>query len=485
MNRFRTLAIGGGAVAVLGVGALAMANRPEEDAADTSALFATAEVRDLEIVAEAPGEVEPIRTVEVKSKASGEVLVVHVETGDVVEQGTLLAEIDPRDVQNALDQAEADLESARVRQQTAEAQQRRMEALRETGAVTEQEYENAVQAATEARTAVVRAQTNLELARVRRNDVTIRAPTAGTIISRAAEPGSIIASATSNVSGGTTLFTMADLSEIQVRARVDETDVGRLVPGQEVQVTVEAYPGRVFPGRVLKIEPQAVVDQNITMFPVLIRLPNNDGALKPGMNAEVSVQIADRRGVTTVPNSAVPGQRDLNTIAEALGVSAEELAAATAPAGGRAARGDSGAAAAGEAPGAECMALFQKIREAGGPAGLSEADRARMAECRQSFQRRGGPGGAGGAGGARGRQLPGATTNRPGVIFVRNGDEIEPRRVIMGVSDWEHTEIVEGVEAGEEVVLVTVANLQRQQQEMSDRIRERQGGGVIPGAGGR
>src|SRR5690606_3445488 len=195
MTRRGVILIGGTAVC-FGVAIFAVSASPREPAREGAAqpVAVPAQRTDLEVLAEAPGAVEPIRTVEVKSRASGEVLRVYVETGDRVGQGQLLAEIDPRDVQNALDQAIADLESAEVLASTTEAHRARMEKLRETRAVTQQEYENAVQAAASARAAAVRARTNLQLARERRNDVTIRAPIAGTIISDNVEPGQIIAS---------------------------------------------------------------------------------------------------------------------------------------------------------------------------------------------------------------------------------------------------------------------------------------------------
>src|SRR5687768_5551551 len=168
----------------------------------TAASLAEAEVdrRDIEVVAEAAGRLEPVQVVEVKSNASGEVLQVQADTGDVVAQGTLLAEIDPRDVQSAVDQAAADYESAQVRLTTARAEQRRAERLLEAGLTSRQEAEQTADAAATARAALVRAETALRLAREKRQDVTIQAPIAGTIIDRGVEPGQIIASATSNVS---------------------------------------------------------------------------------------------------------------------------------------------------------------------------------------------------------------------------------------------------------------------------------------------
>src|SRR5690606_11892304 len=121
--------------------------------------------------------------------------------------------------------------------------------------------------------------------------------------------------------GGTPLMLMADLAQMQVRTLVDETDIGRIRPGQGARVLVEAYPGRVFAGEVLKIEPQAVVDQNVTMFPVLVLLDNRDRLLNPGMNAEVQVEIARREDVVTVPNAAIVGPRDLVAAGAVLGLS--------------------------------------------------------------------------------------------------------------------------------------------------------------------
>ena len=431
--KIKKFALAGGAAVLLGVGALTLRGEDAEAVAARAPETAVAGTRDLELRAEASGTVEPIRTVEVKSKASGEILRVYVETGDQVEQGALLAEVDPRDVQNALDQAAAELQSARVALQTTSAQRERMEALRGSGVVTQQEYESAVSAAAASRTAVVRAQTNYQLAQERRKDVTIRAPIAGTVIVRQVEPGQIIASATSNVSGGSTLFTMADLSEIQVRAKVDETDIGQVQPGQTARVSVEAFPGRTFTGRVLKVEPQAVVEQNVTMFPVLVRLQNREGLLKPGMNAEVAVEITRRADVTAVPSTAVTTLREAGTAAAALGLDADSVRASLRPAGA--------AAGAGAGRGAR--------RE----------------------------------GGERSAQATAPGGNRPGVVFVDGARGPEPRRVTLGLSDWEYTEVVSGIKPGETVYVVAGAQLQQKQQDAADRMRQR-AGGVFPGTGG-
>jgi len=464
-TRAKALALG---VLLAGSGALAACGGSPEAAADTAPETAAVERRDLDVAVEAAGVVEPIRVVEVKSKASGEILALHVETGDMVARGALLAEIDPRDVSNALAQAEADLSVARVSIATTSAERRRMQELREAQVATQQEFEAAVQQAANAQAQLVRAETNLELARQRSGDVTIRAPIAGTVIERTSETGQIIASATSNVSGGTTLLKMADLSEVQVRAKVDETDLGQVKPGQTARVSVESYPGRTFTGTVLKVEPQAVVEQNVTLFPVLVRLDNREGLLRPGMNADVQVQVVRRPGAVVVPNGAVVGVRDAGTAAEALGLDAEAVQASLRPAGA--------AGAASATP--ECRALMQKVREAGGPSGLADEDRAKMRECRAAAG--GGERSGRGSGSAQG----GAGATRPGVLFVEGAKGPEARRVTLGVSDWEYTEVLGGVKPGDKVRLMSATRLKQEQEQMTERMRQRAGGGIVPGGGG-
>jgi HlyD family secretion protein len=468
-----------GALALVGAGVYFVRGRSAAKTPQKELPTAEAKRMDMEIVAEASGLLEPIRVVEVKSKASGEVLRVLVETGSKVEQGDLLTEIDPRDVQNALTQAEADLESARVRLSTVEAQRQRMEALRASGVVTQQELETSVDAAATARAAAVRAETNLQLARERRKDVTIRAPIAGTILERTIEPGLIIASATTNVSGGTTLFKMADMSEMQVRTKVDETDIGKLRPGLEARVSLEAYPGRTFTGEVVKIEPQAVVEQNVTLFPVLIRLKNPEGLLKPGMNAEVGVEIASREDVVTVPNTAVVSPREAASAAAVLGLDEATVRATLRPPGAGPASGP--ALETPTAPSPECAALFERLKTDAGPPTLSDADREKLQACRPEGMAEGGGRGSRFRGGQG--QRGGNPDRRPGVVFVQQAEGPQPRRVMLGLSDWENTEVLSGLEAGEKVLLVSVAQLQAQQQQSLERMRQRTGG-VIPGAGG-
>lgn len=438
---------------------------------------------DLRITAEATGTVEPIRRVEVKSKASGEVLRLHVDIGDEVEPGTLLAEVDPRDVRNRYDQAAADLEVARARAEIARQQLERQRELLAAGVITQQELESASLEAANSEANLVKAQTNFDLAELQLNDVTIRAPLAGTILERNVEEGTVIQSASQNVSGGSVLFVMATLEAMQVRTLVDETDMGDLRAGMEASVTVEAYPERTFVGTVEKIEPQAVVQQNVTMFPVIVTLDNRSGLLKPGMNAEVAVLIDEAMDALLVPNGAIVNVQDAGPAAMALGLDPSTLdlqALRNAP---RPAAGPSGGEG-GEAQtdtASQARPDFQALREQVQRGEISQDSvRTLMAQLRA----------AGGAPGMRRVGGPAAVTRergepRPAVVFVMNAQGVpEPRSVLIGLNDWDNTQVIAGLEGDEQLAVVGAAQLQAQQQQWLEQIRSRGGGSPFGGGGG-
>ena len=492
------------ALALVGLAVAACGQAPEE--AGVVVQTAPVEVRDMRITAEAAGELEPVHKVEVKSKASGEILQLYVDSGDEVEPGALLARVDPRDVENAHDQAVADLDVAQARLSIAQAQLSRSQELLESEVITAQEYEQRQLEHANAQAALVRAQTNLGRAELRLTDVTIRAPMAGTVLEKQVEDGQVIQSATGNVSGGTTLFVMANLDDMRVRTLVDETDMGPLTPGMVATVSVEAFPDRTFQGRVEKIEPQAVVQQNVTMFPVIVLLDNRAGLLKPGMNADVEVLVDERPGALTVPNNAVVDPRELAPAAEVLGLDPQAVAVdrsawpplmaqaaarsgASGPGvGGQEAvagrgRGGQGAALGGEGMAGirariqsgeitpdSARALFAAARGARGGAGAG----ARGGRGAMNF-------GAGGAmAGAGARAAAGGSTGepsyRPAIAFVVDqAGEIAARPVVIGLSDWDFAEILAGLEEGEELALIGAAQLQAQQQERMERMRSRMG----------
>lgn len=491
--------------AALALGVVALgACQTGEAAEDARPRFITAEATrgNLELRAEATGTVEPVREVEVKSKASGEILRLHADIGDRVERGTLLAEIDPRDVRNRFNQTEADLAVAQAQMEIARAQLERQRQLLEAQVITQAEFENATLSFANAQASLVRAQTNHELAELQVADVSIRAPMSGTIIQRNVEEGAVIQSASANVSGGTVLFVMANLGEMQVRTLVDETDMGDLEAGLQASVTVEAFPDRTFQGVVEKIEPMATVEQNVTMFPVIVSLDNRSGLLKPGMNAEVEIFIDQATDVVVVPNNAVVQTSDVGPAAMALGLELDEIAlgpfmrggggfggrAGGGVAAGGAAEGEGGAGGDAEdgAPGAGGpMAQIQELRTKMQSGEITQ-DSMRAAMQALRAANGGAAGGFRGAGGRSGFQAGEASgrETRPAAVFVLGPDSIpEPRMVLLGIGDWDQVEIVSGLDGGETLVVVGPAQLQAQQDEFLERMRSRMGGSPFGGGG--
>ena len=464
---------------------------------------------DMRLTAEATGNVEPIRAVEVTSKASGEVTRLYVDVGNEVEPGALLAEVDPRDVRNAFDQSQADLEVAQARAEISQAQLTRSEELLESGVISDQEHESRALDFANSRASVVRAETNFELAQLRLDDVIIRAPLAGTILEKNVEEGQVIQSASQNVSGGTTLVIMADLKFMQVRTLVDETDMGDIRAGMPATVTVEAYPQERFMGIVEKIEPQALVQQNVTMFPVIVQLDNDSGLLRPGMNAEVEIELAQESGVLLVPNNALVTPEDVQPASLVLGLDTATIDTSNLFAGlgdgrGRPTADQTSAREGGRSGGRQGGAT----RGTGGGRGGAAFDsmRALMAsgisqdsalvllpEIANLFSgRRGGGGGGGGRGGFSGQGAveqvgqaePGEGTSgrqretSRAVVFVVAADgTIEPRGVIIGLNDFDFTEVVSGLEEGDLIATIGAADLRASRDEARNRGRPDFGGG--------
>jgi HlyD family secretion protein len=283
--------------------------------------------RDVIVDAQANGAIEPIVIVDVKSKASGVITQMPVETGTLVKPGDLIVQVDTRDVQNRFNQANAALNAAQAKLSVAESDKKRNEEMFKARVITPQEFEQVAVSYENAKSGVVNATAALDLARQALEDATVKAASEGTIITKNVAVGTVIASATGTVSGGTTIVQMADLSVVRIRALFNENDIGNVHPGEAANVTVDAYPDRRFGGVVEKIEPQAVIQQNVTMFPVLVNLENREGLLKPGMNGEVSVLIDERDNVLAIPNDAIKSPREAVATGAMLGMSSDSVTA--------------------------------------------------------------------------------------------------------------------------------------------------------------
>ena len=454
--------------------------------------------RDIVVSAQAAGIIEPDTTVEVKSKASGEILEIRVETGELVERGTLMVRVDQRTPRNTLAQREAQLEVAQAQLANAAAQKRRADELFKSQSITETEHEKADLDYANAKASVVSAEVQVENARIQMDDTDVRAPIRGTIIEKNVERGQVISSPTSTVGGGTVLLQMADLNLVQVRTLVDETDIGKIQPGMRATVEVAAFPNRPFDGSVLKIEPQAVTQQNVTMFPVLVRIENQDLLLKPGMNAEVELHIGRRDGVLAVANAALRTRGDVSSAAAVLGLTMErvqeQLAQAERPTTDSAvsqaslaakANGESGSGPETiEMPNgttvtlpegvtaAQVQAIFAKFQSGQRP---TAEERALLQKIRGA-----GRGGRGQHGGQQRSQVDAQMGGQYIVFVLRNG---EPTAVNVrtGLTDLDYSEIVSGLTETDSVLVLPSASLVRSQAQFQERINRVTGGGGLPG----
>ena len=284
-----------------------------------------AESRSLELIIDASGSVEAISSIEIKSKASGEILFLGAEVGDKVNKGDVLARIDQRTPSNTLSQAEADIGVSIVKLKNAEAQLERGRQLHLGNSISDKAFEEIQELHSFAKAQLVRAEVYLENAKIALEDTLVRSPVTGKVITRQAEVGTVITSPTAAVGGGTLLMRMADLNKVRVRAFVDEVDIGKLSIGQEVSLKVSSYKDKEFIGYVAKIEPLASVNQNVTTFPVLIDIDNKEELLLLGMTAEVKIKVLDTKINLTVPSGALRTRKNLNFVATLLGLSEEDI----------------------------------------------------------------------------------------------------------------------------------------------------------------
>ena len=279
----------------------------------------------LEVSIEASGIIEAISSVEIKSKASGEILFLGAEVGDTVDKGSMLGQIDQRTPKNILDQSESDIEASKVRLDNAKSQFERGSELHSKGSISDKDYEDIQENLAQAKSSVVRTEVSYENAKIALDDTIVRSPVAGTVISRPVEVGQVISSPTMAVGGGTILMTLADLSKVRVRALVDEIDVGKVSIGQVVSIKVAAYRDKEFFGTVAKIEPLAKVEQNVTTFPVLIDIDNDENLLLLGMNTDVVIEILNKDVSMTAPSMSLRTRKDIYSAATILNIPKETV----------------------------------------------------------------------------------------------------------------------------------------------------------------
>ncbi len=494
-------------VAIVGVGVvIALASFTLVGGDSDQIEFFTSDVTrgTIENAVAATGSVEAVLTVQVGSQVTGQVQMLYADFNSIVRAGQLLAVLDARTFEAALENSRASLVSARSRIRTAEAdlvnahaslvsaraslesarvdadkaqiQFRRSQELQEAELISDTEFENAratVEAARarlaqseaslaqgeaqiisraagieQANASVVQAEADVDRAELNLEYTSIYSPVDGVVISREVDVGQTVSASTS----APTLFNIAnDLAQMRVNTSVDEADIGRLAQTNDVNFTVDAYPGEQFRGRIEEIRLNPRTSQNVVTYSVIVAVNNQDLKLKPGMTANITVTTARRDDVLTVPNSAL---RYMPADAEH-----EMGQLMTRGMGGR---GDASSPASESRQAPEGR---ERFRAPGGSGGRDQGGfRAEGFPTRRGMEtaRIQGGGASGNAPGQLwdpGEKLQFATppepTPRPGVVWVLNSQGVpEPRMLMLGITDGARSEVLSGNLAAGEVLLI-------------------------------
>jgi HlyD family secretion protein len=304
----------------------------------------------------ATGRIEPISKVEIKSKANGIIKEIKVEAGNLVTAGQVLAELDKENLSARLREARAALMSAESLLTAAQAELSknkieadspdvafarrnvdRVEKLYKSGLVSQQEADDARRPLEQAenRQHVARSQLSVSQARIAQaeagvaqakaaverseeelNNATIRSPIKGVVLSRDIEIGSPVSSILNMGSAATLVMVLGDISQVYVRGKVDEADIGLVRLGQSAHIKVETFKDKQFDGHVTQISPMGAEKDNVVSFEVKVSISNPGGELRANMTANAEIILEERRGTLIIPESAISYDAQRNASVE-------------------------------------------------------------------------------------------------------------------------------------------------------------------------
>ena len=250
----------------------------------------------------ANGALEAVQTVAVGSEVSGKIVELQADYNSVVTNGQVLARLDASTYERQVEQAEAEVESARAGLKLAEANYARARELRALELVSQADYDQAEASLAQAKASLRMREASLSKAQVDLEKTTIFSPMDGVVISRAVDVGQTVAASLN----APTLFTIAqDLRKMRIEAQISEADVGGVAEGQAVKFTVDAYPAQTFTGLVSQVRYEPVTNQGVVNYIAIVEVDNGDLKLRPGMTANAEVTTARRENVLRLPNAAL------------------------------------------------------------------------------------------------------------------------------------------------------------------------------------
>ncbi len=445
----------------------------------------------IESLVNTAGTISPVVTVDVGSELSGLISELHADFNSEVKSGQVIARIDDRTILARLRQIEADVASANASLQQQQANQARAaadlelaesEVRRQRELVARQLSSQAELDQAEAglkiaaanldvagaqvaaaRATVQQRQAQLEQTQLDLDRTYIKSPVDGTVIDRQVDVGQTVAASLS----APLLFQIAqDLTQMQIEADVDEADIGQIRQGLIARFTVDAFPDQTFTGTVTQVRKAATVTNNVVTYKVIVGAENPGQRLLPGMTANVNIVLGEKDDVLRVNNSALrftpPGVENPaggpggpgGDLAERLDALVSELEL------------DATQRRAVESAVADMRDSMAAMRNAGsggfpGPGGFSNP-REQFQRMRQRLNNQ--LSGVltpdqlarfeAGFGGGRGARNPALADMRPGQVWVLDGEQPRPVRVLVGISDSQYSEVVsQDLTAGDEVIV--------------------------------
>ncbi len=381
--------------------------------------FVEVERGDIENIISSSGTLSAVGTVEVGTQVSGTIAGILVDYNETVQAGQVLAVLDTTMLSASVRDARAGVVRARALYDQAVRDYDRESDLHENDLISDAQLSDTQTSVETARAGVLSAEASLDRSRANLRYAVIRSPIDGTVIMRNMEPGQTVAASFSTP----TLFVIAeDLSEMEIHALVDESDIGAIREGQSVRFTVEAYMDEEFTGTVRQIWLQPQTVQNVVMYTVVVDARNDRGLLYPGMTATTDFLIDERHDVLMVSNAALR-LRATPGMFEEMRATMEARTA--------------------ELPDSLRQAMQERMARRGGAAGGHPGGGGESAS--------GPPGGMSGMGGMGG----GSSDDTAMLWYVDGEGRLSATRIVKGVTDGRMTEIVRGrdVEEGLQAII--------------------------------
>jgi len=370
---------------------------------------------DLDVVVTATGTLAADTTLQVGTQVSGTIAQLFVDWNSIVKQGQVMAKLDTTFLWASVKVAESNLQKAKVAADQAKVNFDRVKQLFDRNLDSQSDYDTALATYESAKADVSGAQTALDQAHINLNYATIRSPINGIVVSRNVDVGQTVAAGFNTP----LLFTVANnLHRIQVQASVDEGDIGNVKVGQDVTFTVDAYPTDIFHGKVTQIRLQSTLVQNVVEYTVIIECPNPNLKLMPGMTANITINIAEAKNILKVPTTALHFTPPREYLVQAMN----------------------------QLPDSVKQKMQQRWKENSGGNGATAM------------------GSGGGTGGGQSVQMRDLTPGSYFRVWVVNGKQIKPVRVLLGLSDGTNTEVQGDLKEGDEVAVGTLTQAASTQQ---------------------